>query len=301
MKKRQNHLKKNENLAGFLFVLPGLIGFIIFVFLPMLFSLGLSMTEWSFTAGFKAMRFVGLDNFLQLASDYKFIASAKNTLIFTFATVPVILGLGLILSVLIQDYVIGKNVARTLLFIPYVSSVVAVSIVWVIMFHPSNGPINEMLKSLGIANPPKWFGDVKWALAAIVLQTIWLNLGYYIVVLMAGLTNIPKTMYEAAEIDGAGAIGKFFNITIPGVSPTLFFLLIIGIINSFKVFDQIMITTDGGPGTATLVFSVYVYKLAFQNYRMGYASAVAMIMFVVIFAITLFQFRQQRKYVSYMA
>lgn len=301
MKRTGSRRQKGENLAGMLFVLPGLLGFMIFVLLPMIFSLALSLTEWSFTSGFKGIKFIGLDNFIQLASDYKFIASGVNTLVFTLATVPVILILGLILAVLIRDYVYGVAAARTMLFIPYVSSIVAVSIVWVIMFHPSNGPINTILRSLGIENPPRWFGDVKWALPAIIFQTIWLNLGYYIVVLMAGLSNIPETLYEAAEIDGAGAVRRFFNVTIPGVSPTMFFLLVIGIINSFKVFDQIMITTDGGPGNATLVFAVYIYKLAFRNYRMGYSSAVAMIMFAVIFMITLIQLRQQRKYVTYMA
>lgn len=301
MKRTGSRRQKGENLAGLLFVLPGLLGFMIFVLLPMIFSLLLSLTEWSFTSGFKGIKFVGPDNFIQLVSDYKFIASGANTLVFTLATVPVILILGLILAVLIRDYVYGVAAARTMLFIPYVSSIVAVSIVWVIMFHPSNGPINTILRSLGIENPPRWFGDVKWALPAIIFQTIWLNLGYYIVVLMAGLSNIPETLYEAAEIDGAGAVRRFFNVTIPGVSPTMFFLLVIGVINSFKVFDQIMITTDGGPGNATLVFAVYIYKLAFRNYRMGYSSAVAMIMFVVIFMITLIQLRQQRKYVTYMA
>ncbi len=292
---------RSENLAGFLFVLPGIFGFLTFVLLPMIFSMALSLTEWSFISGFQSIKFVGLENFVQLASDYRFIKATTNTLIFTFATVPVILVLGLVLAIMINDYVIGKALARTMLFIPYVSSVVAVSIVWVVLFHPSNGPVNAMLVSMGIENPPRWFGDVKWALFAIILQTIWLNLGYYIIVLMAGLTNIPRSLYEAAEVDGAGPIRRFFAVTVPGVSPTLFFLIVIGVINSFKVFDQIMVTTAGGPGTSTLVYAVYVFQLAFQNYRMGYASAVSMVMFTAIFAITLFQLRQQRKFVTYMA
>jgi multiple sugar transport system permease protein len=174
-------------------------------------------------------------------------------------------------------------------------------VVWLVIFHPTFGPVNQTLTALGIGDPPKWFADVRWALSAIIAQTVWLHLGYYIVVYMAGLSTIPPSLYESAQIDGANFIQRFLHVTVPGVSPTTFFLLIIGVINSFKVFDQIMVTTRGGPGTATMVFAVYIYNLAFLTYRMGYASAIAWMMFVVIVIITAFQMRQQRRYTTYLA
>lgn len=290
-----------ENLAGYLFITPGLFGFVVFVFFPVLFSLFLSFNRWSFTAGFGAIRFVGVKNFVNLFDDYRFKAALLNTVIFAFTTVPATLVLGLISASLIREYVQGKIAVRTMMFIPYISSVVAVSVVWLVIFHPTFGPVNEILRALGVKDPPKWFADIHWALSAIVVQTIWLNLGYYIVVYMAGLTAISPALYESAQIDGASYVQRFLSITVPGVSPTTFFLLIIGIINSFKVFDQIMVTTRGGPGTATLVFAVYIYNLAFLDYRMGYASSIAWIMFVVIAIITFFQMRQQRKYTNYLA
>lgn len=297
MKRR---LQRHENISGYLFILPGFIGFFGLVFLPMVFSLVLSLTQWSLTSGFGAIRITGIQNFIDLFSDYQFVAALRNTVIFTLTTVPTLIALGITFAVLIRDLVFGKAFVRTLIFIPYVSSVVAVSVVWLVLFFPSNGPINETLKVLGISNPPRWFGDVRWALPATVLETIWLNLGYYVVVYMAGLTTISRGLYEAAEIDGAGYFRRFFTITVPGVSPTTFFLVVIGMINSFKVFGQIMVTTHGGPGTATLVFAVYIYQLGFLDDRMGYASAVAWIAFIVILAIALIQMRQQRNAVSYL-
>lgn len=295
-------LARKENIAGYLFIMPGLIGFLIFMFFPVLFSFFLSFQEWSFIAGFKAMKFVGLDNFKFLFDDYKFNAAFKNTMVFTFTTVPATLVLGLLFAVLIRDHVYGKVPIRTMLFIPYVSSIVAVSAVWLVILHPTYGPVNETLRMLGIENPPKWFGDFRWALPALIIQTVWINLGYYVVVYMAGLTAIPKALYEAAEIDGAGFFRKLFNITLPGLTPTTFFLLIMGIIGSFKVFDQVLITTQGqaGTGTSTLVFALYIFQLAFSHYRMGYASAVAMVMFVMIAIVTAIQLRQQRKFSVYM-
>ena len=297
---RNKLLEKKENIYGFIFILPGLLGFLVFVLFPVVFSLVLSFQDWSFTQGFDKMKFIGLENYSFMFSDKKFIVSIVNTLLIAITTVPVTLIFGLVFAYWIKEYVYGKVIVRTMMFIPYVSSIVAVSIVFMVLLHPSYGPVNQVLTALGVENPPKWFGDPWWALPSIVMLTIWLNIGYYIVVYMAGFTNIPISLYEAAEIDGANGIKKFLHVTVPGVSPTTFFLLIIGIINAFKIFDQIIVTTAGGPGTSTYVLAVYIYQLAFTNYRMGYASAVAWAMLIIIMIVTLIQWKYQNKKVDYM-
>jgi multiple sugar transport system permease protein len=174
---------------------------------------------------------------------------------------------------------------------PYISSLVAVSVVWRVLLYPSFGPVNEFLRSIGISDPPKWFGDPRWALSAIAIESVWIQLGYNVVVFLAGLTAINQDLYDAAAIDGAGAMRRLIHVTIPGVEATTFFLSIMGVIGSFKVFDQISVITQGGPGNSTLVLAYYVYQNAFQFYSMGYASAVAWMLFLAIFAITAVQWR----------
>jgi multiple sugar transport system permease protein len=220
-------------------------------------------------------------------------------LVFTFTTVPITAFLALVLAVIINKYTYGKDVIRVMVFIPYISSVVAVCIVWMVLLHPTYGPINQFLMQLGIKNPPRWLSDMNWALPAVIIITIWQQLGYYIIVYIAGLNSISNELYEAAEIDGANLFQKFWHITIPMVSPTTFFLVTMGIIGSFKVFDQISVLTQGGPGTATTVLAYYIYRTAFEFFRMGYASTVAWILFILVFIITMFQWRAQKKWVTY--
>ncbi len=290
---------RRENLAGYLFILPGLIGFATFIAFPTIFSLFLSFTEWSFTAGFKAIKWIGIDNYRQLLGDYKFIASAKNTILYALVTVPATMVLGLLSAVISRDFVYLKATIRTLMFVPYVSSMVAVAVVWMVVLHPTYGPVNTALKALGVKDPPGWFASLEWAMWANIVMGVWMHIGYYMIVYRAGLTGIPESLYESAKLDGANAWQRLRYITVPGVSPTSLFLLVIGIINAFKLFDQIVVTTNGGPGTATYVFSLYIYSLAFRYYRMGYASSIAMIMFGIIMVITAVQMSNSRKYVDY--
>lgn len=297
---KKNVFDRNENLSGLLFLLPGLIGFLVFVLIPVLFSFILSMMNWSFTTGLSGMKFVGLDNFKIMMKDTYFITSLKNNFIISFVSVPAALVLGLVFAVMIKNFCYGKVAIKTMMFIPYVSSIVAVSVVWKVVLNPTFGPVNTFLMFLGVQNPPKWFGDLHWALPSIILLTLWMNIGYYIIIYMAGLTNIPSGLYEAAEIDGASKLKQFFCITIPGVSPTTFFLMIIGLINSFKIFDQVYITTNGGPGTSTYVLALYIYNLAFSQYKTGYSCAIAWFMLVIIGIITIIQWKTQDKQVSYM-
>lgn len=298
-RKTGSALDRNENLAGALFILPSFVGFLVFVLFPVVFSLFLSFNEWSFAGGFNTAKFVGLNNYLKLGKDEWFTSSLKNTLIFAVTTVPINLFLGVFFAVIIDKFVVFKTYAKVAVFVPYISSIVASAVIWLVMFHPSYGPINLFLTSVGITNPPKWFVDMKWALPSVIMFSIWQQFGYYILVYMAGLKGIPVELYEAADIDGANEIHKFTKITLPMISPTTFFLAILGIIGSFKVFDQISVLTEGGPGSATSVIAYYIYREAFQYYHMGLASAGAWVMFIIIFAITAFQWKYQKNWVNY--
>ena len=285
-----NRLRK-ENLSGFLFLAPSLAGFIGFILFPMVFSLFLSFTKWSFISGFKDIQIIGLQNFALLFNDYKFIAALKNTIFYIVLTVPISIIFGFIIAVIIRDFVFAKSAMKIAIFLPYISSLVAISIVWKVILHPTMGPVNQILMALGVADPPKWFGDSNWALIGIALETIWLQLGYNVILFLAGFTGINTDLYEAAKIDGCGSLRKVFYVTIPGSAPTTFFLTIMALINSFKVFDQVSVITQGGPGDSTIVMAYYIYQEAFQYYDMGYASALSWVMFVIIMAITLIQWK----------
>lgn len=291
--------KNRDNIAGYLFVLPALIGFIVFIIIPFISSFVLSFTEWNFISGLSGIKFVGLKNFIDLFKDLWFTNSFSNNFIFAVTVVPISLVLGLIVAVLIQKYVYGSGMIKVMIFMPYISSVVAIAVVWMVMLQPSYGPINELLKSLGMNNPPKWLADLNWALPTLIFISIWQGLGYYVIIYIGGLNSIPQELYESADIDGANFWHKLFYISVPLVSPTTFFLAITGIISSFKVFDLISVLTQGGPGSSTTVLAYYIYKTAFQYHKMGYASAMAWVIFVVIFIITIIQWKGQKKFVTY--
>lgn len=298
---RQTTKKKinvKENVAGWLFILPSLIGLLAFCVLPVLFSVYISFTDWNFLSGLDKIKLSGIGNYINIFKDEYFIKSLWNSIIIAITTVPIGLILGLVIAYIIDNYCHFKNGFKVLLFIPYISSVVASAIVWGLVFHPSFGPINSLLQSLGIENTPKWFMDMKWSLPMIIAFTIWQNLGYHVVVYTAGLKNISTEIFEASSIDGATGFQKFFRIALPMVSPTTFFLTILGILGSFKTFDQIMVLTGGGPGDATTNIAIYIYKMAFEKYEMGLASAAAWIMFIIVFIITLIQWKNQDKFAN---
>ncbi len=289
----------SETFYGIVFILPSFLGFAVFVLFPVLFSFYLSFNKWTFLEGFGAIKFNGLKNFVDIFKDVWFVDSLKNTLIFAITTVPIGVALALVCAVIIHRYTRFKSAITVSVFIPYIASIVASAVIWRVVLHPSYGPVNQFLMSLGIEEPPKWFADIHWALPTVIIFSIWQQLGYMIVVYLAGIKGVPSELYESASIDGANEINKFFNITIPMVSPTTFFLVIMGIINSFKAFDQISILTQGGPGTATSVIAYYIYRTAFEFYNMGFASSAAWIMFVMIFIVTLIQWRYQKRWVNY--
>lgn len=287
---------RKDFLTGMGFILPSLLGFLIFTFIPVVISLCLSFTSWNFMEGIEGIKFNGLANYIRLFSDEWFLNSYKNNIIFTAVTVPVLIALGLVMATIINKYIYGGGVVRTMIFIPYIASVVAVCTVWMVLLQPSYGPVNEFLRSIGIANPPGWLADFKWSLPSIMIIYVWQQVGYYSIVFLAGLKGLPEDVYEAAKVDGASSIRQFFSLTVPLISPTTFFLTIMGIIGSFKVFDQISVLTQGGPGSSSSVMAYYVYRTAFDYFEMGYANTLAWALFVLVFLVTLVQWKMQAKF-----
>ncbi|WP_338022822.1 sugar ABC transporter permease [Bacillus weihaiensis] len=287
-----------ETFAGYIFIAPMLIGVTCLTVFPILASIFLSFTDWNFITGIKGFNFIGLDNFKKLFSDSVFLKSLTNNLLILLV-VPIGLLISLSLAVVINKHVYLKDFFKVIYFMPYISSVVAVAIVFQVLFHPTEGPVNQFLLSLGIEDPPKWIADVNFALPSVMIILIWTNIGFQLIIYLAGLQNIPKELYEAADIDGASAWYKFRKITIPLVSPTTFLLLVTGLIGSFKVFDLIVVLTNGGPANSTSLPVFYLYDQAFVELRTGYASTIALVIFALILLITVFQWIGQKKWVNY--
>ena len=282
---------------GYLFILPNFIFFFTFIVLPVLMGLVISFTDYN---GFKQFNFVGLKNYIEMFRDEYFLVSLWHNLLYTLVTVPGTIVFALLLAILVNKGIRGSGIFKTMFFLPNISSMVAVGIVWAIIFNPTQGPLNSFLRSIGIDNPPMWLSSTNTALWSVMLVAIWKQAGYYMIIILAGLQSIPNQLYEAASIDGANGVRKFFKITLPMLSPTMFMVIILSIINSFQVFDLINIMTEGGPGRSTNVLVYRIYQEGFQKLQFGYASAMAYFLFLIIMVITLFQFRGQKKWVNYM-
>nr|WP_202113135.1 sugar ABC transporter permease [Paenibacillus sp. MMS18-CY102] len=285
-------------MAGWIFVGPMLLGTLFITLIPIIASVLISFTDWSFIRGVGDIRFVGLDNFQKLSTDETFLTSMKNNFILMLA-IPVAMAVSLLLAILINGKVYFKDLFKIIYFMPYISSVVGVAVVFQVLFHPSLGPINQFLTMLGVDNPPKWLADIHFSLPSVMLILIWVQIGFNMIIYMAGLQNIPKDLYEAASIDGATSWQQFKRITLPMISSTTFFLLVTGVVYSFKVFDLIAVLTKGGPANSSSVMVYYLYEVAFTSLKTGYASAIAMVLFVCVLAITLIQWLGQRKWVNY--
>ncbi len=296
--RRLRTLRRSETISGFLFVSPMLIGVTVMVLIPIIATLLLGFADWNFVQGWDGIKWVGLDNFRTLWQDEMFRKSLLNNIVFLL-TVPVYMLISMVLAILIDRYVYFKGYFKVAYFVPYISMTVAVAVVWQVLFQPSYGPINELLKSIGIANPPQWIADPNYALISIMMISVWISIGFNMIVYIAGLQSIPKDLYEAADIDGANGWTKFRRITFPLLSPTSFFLLVTGIISTFKVFDIIAVMTQGGPIGSTSMLVWYLYDTAFVNLKVGYASSIAGVLFVLVMLITLGQWAAQKKWVNY--
>jgi multiple sugar transport system permease protein len=297
--KGEGFMNRSESFAGWMFIFPCLIGFGLLTLLPILFSLVISFTEWNFLDGLAGIKFIGLKNFVEMWSDRNFTGSLVNNLIFAGIVVPLTMVLSLLTAVALNTKSFLKSPIRLMIFMPYVSSMVAVSVVWSILYQPTDGPINQFLSLLGVSDLPGWLASSDWALPAIIIMTIWMNIGYNMIIYLAGLQGIPKELYEAAKMDGAGPLKTLLSITVPLLSPTTFFVVITSIIQSFQVFVAVFVMTQGGPGGSTSVLTYYIYQAGFTFYKMGYASAMAWVLFIIIFIVTAFQWRAQKKWVNY--
>lgn len=295
-KKRKKFMQ--DTLAGYLFIAPMLIMATVLTIIPILVSGGVSFTDWNFISGLNNINFIGFDNYTKMASDENFLRSLANNFALMFV-IPVSLFISLTLAVLINKATYFKSFFKVIYFMPFISSFVAVAVLWRVLFHPTSGPINGFLMSIGISNPPAWLADPSYSLLSVAIIMVWAGIGFEMIIFMAGLQNIPTDLYEAADIDGASKIRQFFKITIPLLSPTTFFLLITGIVGSFKVFDLIMILTSGGPAGSTSVIVFYLYEVAFIQLKSGYASAIGIVLLLLILVITFVQWIGQKKWVNY--
>jgi multiple sugar transport system permease protein len=288
--------KWKEALAGYIFTGPMMLGVIVFTVIPTIMLFVFSLTDWSFITGYEKIRVIGFDNFTRLLSDEDFGQSLLHNLLMLLA-VPIGMAVALFIAVIITGRVYASSFFKVIFFMPQISSVVAVAVVWQVLFHPSYGPVNGMLKAVGIQNPPMWLADPNYALPSVMLLMIWIDLGVSLIIYIAGLKNIPRDLYEAADIDGATRWNKFRSITFPLLTPTSFFLLITGIIGNFKAFALIKVLTNGGPAHSTSVIVFDMYEQGFVHLKTGYASAMAVVLFIIILLITLLQWIGQRKWV----
>lgn len=285
-KKKGLTIYTKQSLWGLSFVLPAFIFFAIFAFYPMINAFFISFTDYNLM---NDPKFVGLENYARMLSDARFKITINNTMGFVIgSTIPTIL-LSLGLALVLQRNFIGRDFVRTLYFLPIVFSGVVVSIVWRLLYHPS-GLINTLLGPF-IQDTPRWITSGSMAPWALIILNIWQSVGFYMVIFIAGLQNIPDDFYDAARVDGASSAQSFWYITLPLLKPTTLLVVVISIINFFQTFTYQYVMTKGGPSDATNVISLFIYLNAFQYQYMGYASAMSIIMFIFIMILTLIQFR----------
>ncbi|NRF95723.1 sugar ABC transporter permease [Paenibacillus frigoriresistens] len=300
LKSKKRRISKGafkEAAWAYVFIAPVVIGLALFYSLPAIVSLGFSFTKWD---GISTPDFVGLDNFTGLLSDEKFIRAMGNTILYTLGTVPLTIAFATLLAVLLNSSIKGRAVYRTLYFLPVVTMPIAVGMVWKWLYNSEFGLINYLLGALHLPQP-NWLFDDKFALLSIVLVSVWSSLGYNAIILLSGLQGISTTYYEASQMDGATGVRQFWHITLPLLTPSLFFVLVISLINSLQVFDLIFIMMGKSDAmldnTRTVVYSIW--ENGFKYFDMGYASAQAWLLFIIILIITIVQMYFQKKWVHY--
>lgn len=294
--RRISRMRLQEHFFGWLFILPVVIGVFSFQFYPILVSIYASLTNWT---GLNNPSFVGIDNYTRLVTEDRFFRlTLRNTAYYTLGSIPLSMSLALVLALLCNRSMRMVYWYRTAFFAPNVTSTVAISLVWFWLYAPDVGLINWVLSLVGIEGPA-WLTSLTWAMPAVIVVGVWQHVGYPMLILLAGLQGIPESLYEAAKLDGAGALARFRRITLPLLTPSLFFLLITQFISSFQVFGLIYVMTQGGPANATNVYIHYLYQNAFAFGRLGYASAMAWVLFVIMGLITLVQWQLQKRWVFY--
>jgi len=279
-----------------MFLSPTLLVFSVFVMFPLFFSFYLSFHKWNmFSAG---TSFVGLDNYAAILSNPEFWTVLKNTAVYTLGTVPLNMLVSLGAAYILNKKLVGRRILRTALFVPVIMSPVAAAVIWRWVYEPNFGLLNYVLSFVGIPSI-NWLNEPTAAMFALIIMGVWKSFGVNMVLFSAGLQGIPEQYYEAAQIDGAGKGRQFWNITLPLLSPTTFFILVMSVIGSFQVFDTVYVLTSGGPLGSTKVLVFYLYEHAFKYFEMGYASAVAYLLFALVFALTLLQVKYLRGSIHY--
>jgi len=288
--------RMREALEGYGFIAPWLLGFLCLTAWPIAFSVWISLQQWNVLA---PPMFVGLGNYQKLFTDDPlFWTSLGNTAYYAFASVPLQLSLAMALALLLNQKVKGLAFFRTVFYLPSIMSGVATAMLWILLLNPEIGGINFVLRLLGMQNPPEWLISTTWAMPALILMSTW-SIGSMMLIFLAGLQGVPESLHDAAHVDGASAFTRFRHVTLPMLTPTIFFNLVMAIIGSFQVFTQTYIMTGGGPADSTLTYVLYLYRNAFEWFKMGYASALAWVLFGILVGMTLLVFRSSKMWVYY--
>lgn len=309
-KRNKTRYERKKELIAYSFLAPNFIGFAVFTLLPVLFSIFLSFVKWKGGA-FNTMQWVGLGNYAEIFKTAKVAEKGlgylftkvdlgialKNTVFYTLVTVPLTLVCAMALAIALNKAVKGAVGFRTVFFFPYVASMVAICVCWRFMMM-KDGPINQMIMAMGINYNKSWTADSVMAIWSIILVSVWRNMGYYMVIYLAALQGVPADLYEAATMDGANKWQQFTHVTLPQLRPTTFFASTMMIISCFKIYDVVAIMTEGGPGRSTKMLVTYIYDEAFSNFNYGIASAIAMVLLVIVLIFTLAQFSMEGKYAN---
>ncbi len=300
---RSGKLRRRNTLIAYSFLAPNFIVFAVVTLVPVIFSIVLAFLNWN-GGSFDRISWAGLENFQAIFKNFSFAKSdlgitIRNTTVYTLFTVPITVGAALGLAMVLNRATRGAKVFRTLFFFPYVASVVAICVCWSFMMMKF-GPVNELLKMFGLNVNKSWTQSRDLAMVSLIFVGVWRNAGYYMVMYLAGLQSVPRELYEAATVDGAGGWKKFTKITLPMLTPTTFFVTIMMTITCFKIYDTVALMTEGGPGRATKMLVTYIFDLSFNQIKYGLAGAVSMILFLIVLTITVVQFRIEKKWVNYL-
>ena len=304
---RMGKLERKNTLVAYSFLAPNFIGFAVFTLVPVICAIALSLFEWN-GGDISKLKFVGLDNYATIFATKKVAEKGisyffnradlgialKNTVYYTVVTVPLTIACALALALLLNK-IRGAVFFRTVFFFPYVSSMVAICVCWSFMLM-KDGPVNQIIMALGINFNKGWTADSTMAIWSIILVSVWRNMGYYMVLYLAALQGIPRELMEAATVDGANKRQQFWHVTLPQLKPTTFFVSVMMVISCFKIYDVVAIMTDGGPGRATKMLVTYIYDEASIKVRYGQASAISMVLLVIVLLVTIIQFGSEKKF-----
>lgn len=285
----QSNINKNDGLTALIFILPAVLGTLIFIVIPVIFSFSLSFVDWDLLS---PMKFVGLPNFKDVLTDSTFVQVLINTFVFAIASSVFAVIIPLVLACILNTKIRGSNFYKTAYFLPFITPMIVIAIVWQWVFDPNIGLLNQILHT-----HIKWLYDVRFAMPALIAVSVWKLIGYNMIIFLSGLSTINQEVLEAAKIDGANSWQMFKNVTVPLLSPTIFFVIVITSISSFQVFDLIYVMTQGGPDNSTMVLVYSIYKYAFEYFDVGKASAIAYILFAIIFVLVLCQWKLRKKMV----